>query len=60
MDPNEALARVRLIVGEINRARHHPAHSAAFHKRDAEDLADAFSSLDNWLSGHGPKPAAWS
>ena len=60
MDPNAALEQVRALIRQVESQEHRPPNSAEYHKRDAEDLADAFRALDGWLSGGGFKPADWS
>ena len=55
MDPNAALGRVRYLTGKINSPGVRTEDLATL----AEDLAEVFQGLDEWLSGGGFRPDAW-
>ena len=55
MDPNAALERARLAVREFEDARDADAAWVA-----ADELVDAFQSLDQWLSHDGFLPIDWT
>lgn len=56
MDPNAALLRIREITNEI---LHLPEHERQTRAKLADELADRFHSLDEWLSRGGFPPRAW-
>lgn len=49
MDPNESLRQLRLMVSP-----------AAHGNLGADEFAEAFMALDQWLSGGGFLPADWT
>lgn len=59
MDPNVLLIQLRELVAQVQRQEGCPPMSAAYHKRDAEDLAAKVEALDAWLTQGGFKPADW-
>lgn len=55
MDPNETLRVLRLTIRQMD-ADENPAIKAAH----AEEVAEYFEALDEWLSRGGLLPEAWS
>lgn len=55
MDPNEALANMRRWIAAVNEAKTRDDLAIC-----AVDLAQAAEALDEWLSGGGFPPDAWS
>ena len=55
MDPNAALETARRLAGEITGGGLDAADLADL----AEELAETFQALDEWLARGGFKPAAW-
>lgn len=51
MDPNEALAKIRRLTGDLN---------ILSFEGDAFWLADAIVSLDEWLTNGGFPPDDWT
>lgn len=56
MDPNETLAKIRAITSQIIDCEVDPWDKDYI----AGDLADVVAALDDWLTGGGFKPEAWS
>lgn len=54
MDPNETLRLLRLTVAQM-RADEHPD----IRKAHADEIAEYFDALDEWLSRGGFLPEAW-
>ncbi len=59
MDPNEALKNAREALKRHRRSQEREEGSASPNTEGADDLADAFESLDRWLSKGGFLPDAW-
>jgi hypothetical protein len=55
MDPDEALAQIRVAVAGMNR-EDSPGVDFVEHARDLADLVEA---LDEWLTQGGFPPASW-
>lgn len=63
MDPNEALRLIRAYIAQMRVERKHvapaPGTTTANFVQHADDLAETFEGLDQWLSSNGFLPGEW-